>query len=140
LVWINSSSGVLHWLLSILALASCSLAISMSLRSFYRLAVMILRMLMQFWVWMTDTLSNLVFQLHISLVLFLFLMLNLFLVLLDSSLICQVSKSIPAQSLIFHFAKGSLQLLMAIRSKRLYCDSWLSNWSSWHLDLRPERW
>jgi hypothetical protein len=61
-------------------------------------------------------------------------------VLLDSSLICQVSKSIPAQSLIFHFAKVSLQLLMAIRSKRLYCDSWLSNRNSWHLDLRPERW
>ena len=71
-------------------------------------------MLMQFWIWMADTFSNLVFQLHISLVLFLFLMLNLFLVLLDSSGICQVSKSISTQSVIVHFAKRSLQLLMAV--------------------------
>lgn len=97
LVGINSSSGVLHWLLSILALASSSLAISVSLRSFYLLVVVILRMLMQFGIWMTDTLANLVLQLHISLVLFLFLIFNLFLVLLNSSLICQVSEGISTQ-------------------------------------------
>jgi hypothetical protein len=97
-------------------------------------------MLMKFCIWMTDTFSNLVFQLHISLVLFLFLMLNLFLVLLNSSLICQVSKSISAQSLIFHFAKRSLQLLMAVWREWLYCDGWLSDRSSWRLHLGAEGW
>lgn len=101
---------------------------------------MILRMLMQFWIWMADTFSNLVFQLHISLVLLLFLMLNLFLVLLNSSRIGQVSQSISTQSVIVHFAKRSLQLLMAVWREWLYWYRWLSNWSSWHLDLRTERW
>ena len=95
-------------------------------------------MLMQFWIWMTNTFSNLVFQLHISLVLLLFLMLDLFLVFLNSSLICQVSKGVSAQSLIFHFAERSLQLLMAVWREGLYCDGWLSDRSSRRLDLRAE--
>ena len=97
-------------------------------------------MLMQFWVWMPDALSDLVFQLHISLVLLLLLMFNLFLVFLNSSLIGQVCKGVSAQSLIFHFAKRSLQLLMAVWREWLYCDGWLSNRSSWRLHLRAEGW
>ena len=96
-------------------------------------------MLVEFWIWMTDTFSNLVFQLHVSLVLLLFLMLDLFLVFLNSSLICQVGKGVSAQSLIFHFAERSLQLLMAVWREWLHWDGWLGNRSSWNLDLGTER-
>lgn len=89
LTWISSRSWVLHWLLSILTLASSSLAISVSLRRIWLLVVMALSTLVEFWIWMTYTLSNLVFQLHFSLVLFLLLMFYLSLVLLNSSLVGQ---------------------------------------------------
>jgi hypothetical protein len=97
-------------------------------------------MLMQFGIWVTDTLANLVLQLHISLVFFLFLIFNLLLVLLNSSLICQVSESVSTQTLILHFAERSLQLLMAIWRKWLYRSIRLSNCNSCYLDLRTERW
>ena len=101
---------------------------------------MILRMLLQFWMWMTNALANLVLQLHLSFVLLLLLVLNLLLVLLNSSLICQFSERVPAHSLIFHFAEGSLQLLVAIWRKWHHRCIRFSDCSSCYLDLRTERW